>query len=91
MTKAAYPYPICDVSLPQLDMGYIYVLVSIKDIIFTYIGKTMSIRNIIQQHNSGIGSVSTYTFHIWPYALFAYICGFDSKYYLQFYIERLWK
>ena len=55
------------------------MLVSIKDLNFTYIGKTMSIRNRIQRHNSGVLSVSIEPLHLWPYALFAYICGFDSK------------
>ena len=53
--------------------------------------KTMSIRNRIQQHNSGVESVSIEPLHLQPYALFPYICGFDSKNGLLFYIERLWK
>ena len=55
------------------------MLESTKDIIFTYIRKAMSTRNIIQQHNSGIGYVSTEPLHIQNYALFAYIYGFDLK------------
>ena len=50
----------------------------------------MSIRTRTQQHNSGLISVSTDTLHLRPYALFAYICGFDSKTEI-FNVERLWK
>jgi predicted GIY-YIG superfamily endonuclease len=91
MTQATYPYRICDVALPQCNTGYVYMLISLKDFNFSYIGKTLSIRRRIQQHNSGIGSVSTEPLHLRPYALFAYICGFDSKNDLLFYIERMWK
>ena len=41
MTQTTYPYYICYVSLPKYNMGYIYMLVSIKDINFTYIGKNV--------------------------------------------------
>jgi hypothetical protein len=51
----------------------------------------LSIRRRIQQHKSGVGSVSTEPLHLWPFALFAYICGFDSKNDLLFCIERVWK
>ena len=56
------------------------VYVSIYKIYQLYIyWKMMSIRNIIQQHNSGIVYVSTEPLNIWPYAIFVYICGFDKK------------
>ena len=79
MTQATYPYLICDVSVPQYNMGYANMLVSIKYLNFKYIGKTMSIQNIIQQHNSGVGSVFTEPLNLRPYDIFAHICEFDSK------------
>lgn len=90
-TQQTFPYRVCDVSLPQCNTGYVYMLLSIKDQNFTYIGKTNNIRTRIQQHNSGLGSISTEPLHLRPYALFAYICGFDSNTDLMFYIERIWK
>ena len=51
----------------------------------------MSICRRIQEHNGGVGSISTEPLHLRPYALFAYICGFDGKTDLLFYIERIWK
>ena len=79
MTQRSFPYRIRDISLPQCNTGYVYMLISIKDTSFSYIGKTYSIRRRIQHHNSGVGSVSTEPLHLRPYALFAYICGFESK------------
>ena len=67
------------------------MLISIKDMNFTYIGKTMCIRTRIQQHNSGVGSMSTQPPHLRPFALFAYICGFNNRNDLLFYMERIWK
>ena len=64
---------------------------SIRDQNFSYIGKTNSIRRRIQEHNSGTGSVSTEPLHLRPYALFAYICGFNCQNDLLLYIEREWK
>ena len=90
-TQQTFPYRVCDVSLPQYNTEYVYMLLSIKDQNFTYIGKMNNIRTRIRQHNSGLGSISTEPLHLRPYALFAYICGFDSNNVLMFYIERLWK
>ena len=39
----------------------------------------MSIKNRIQQHNSGVGSVSTGPINLWPYDIFAHICEFDLQ------------
>ena len=43
MSQSSFPYRICDVSLPQCNTGYVYMLVSMKDNNFSYIGKTLSI------------------------------------------------
>ena len=67
------------------------MLISVKDINFTSIGEKMTIRTIIQQHNSVLDYFSTEPLHIQPYALFAYICGSDSKTGILFYVEHLFK
>ena len=90
-TPSSFPYRIRDSALPQCNTGYVYMLMSIKDMNFTYIGKTKCIRNRIQKHNSGVGAVDTEPLHLRPYAMFAYICGFDSQNDLLFYIEDAWK
>ena len=61
---------IC-VSIYQISQFYIY-------------WKNMSFQNIIQQHKSGVGSVSMEPLHLRPYAIFSYICGFDFKKYIYY-------
>ena len=39
-TQQAFQYRTCDVSLPQCNTGYVYMLMSSKDQNFIYIGKT---------------------------------------------------
>ena len=48
-------------------------------------------RNRIQQHNSGSGASSTEPSYLRPFAVIAYICGFDGQRPLREYIERKWK
>ena len=91
LSASSFPYRIKDMTLPQCNTGYVYMLISIKDMNFIHIGKTMCIRTRIQQHNSDDGSMSTQPPHLRPYALFAYICGVNSRNDLLFYLERIWK
>ena len=91
MNTDTFPYRICDMSLPQCNTGYVYMLLSLEDKKFVYIGMTNSIRERIKQHNSGVGSVSTEPLHLRPYALLAYICGFDLRTEYMQYIEQRWK
>ena len=91
MHTDTFPYRICDMSLPQCNTGYVYMLISLVDQSFVYIGMTTCIRKRVQQHNSGVGAVSTEPLHLRPYALFAYICGFDLRKDLMSYVEHAWK
>lgn len=55
------------------------MILTTRDQSFTcYIGMTKSIRNRLEQQNSGNGSITTTTMpaRLRPYAAFAYICGF---------------
>ena len=67
------------------------MLLSLREKSFTYIGAKFSLRTRIQQHNSGNGSQSTKLFHLSPYAVIVYICGFNNYYYSMFHVERQWK
>ena len=91
MHSDTFPFRICDMSLPQCNTGFVYMLISLKDKSFVYIGMTKSIRVRIQQHNSGVGAVSTEPLHLRPYALLAYICGFDLRMDLMAFVEQKWK
>ena len=52
---------------------------------------TNCLRTRINQHNSGYGSSTTAPPELRPFALMAYICGFDGQRDLMFHIERQWK
>ena len=91
MDQESFPFRICDVILPQCNTGYVYMLISMRDLSFAYIGMTICLRTRVVKHNSGMGSSSTEPAHLRPYALFAYICGFSGRHDLMFYIEREWK
>ena len=90
-TQTSFPFRMCDVSLPDCNTGYVYMLISVKDMSYAYYGKTNSICRRLMQHNSGFGSTSTEPIHLRPFALYAYICGFNGNQDLMFYVEQQWK
>ena len=91
INQAAFPFRICDIALPQCRTGYVYMLMSIKQQKYTYIGQTICIRTRIQQHNSGYGSTSTQPSYLRPFAILAYICGFGGRRTLREHVEYQWK
>ena len=92
MIQDAFPFRICDIPLPQCRTGFVYFLISVKMKSYTYIGTTQCIRKRIQQHNNGYGAQSTAPVYLRPFAVMAYICGFDGeKTELRFHMERQWK
>ena len=93
LTLSSFPFRICDVSLPHDNSGYVYFLISLKTLHYTYIGETKSIVTRLNQHNSGYGSKSTAPANKRPYAVMGYICGFDGNQnkHLRRHIEKAWK
>ena len=97
LTQTSFPYRIADVVLPQCNTGYVYMLISLRHPNFTYIGTTLCLRNRLQAHNCGHGAAETTPMYLRPFALFAYICGFndncsiDNKKSLRYTIEKKWK
>jgi predicted GIY-YIG superfamily endonuclease len=92
MNQEAFPFRICDIPLPQCRTGFVYFLISVKQKSYTYIGTTKCIRKRIQQHNNGYGAHGTAPLYLRPFAVMAYICGFDGeKTQLRFHMERQWK
>ena len=89
MNQDIYPFRISDFLVPHSNTGYVYMLISVRDLSFTHIGITNFIRTIIQIHNSGFGSLSTKPSHLRPYTLFAYIWGLGGRRDLLFYMEIL--
>ena len=92
LNQNSYPFRICDLQLPIVSSGYVYMLLSLRHPNYTYIGTTKCIRTRIQMHNSGNGAIDTAPAYLRPFALFAYICGLTSDCSdLRYYIENKWK
>ena len=64
---------------------------------FTYIRTTLCLRKRLKAHNCGRGAAETTLMYLRPFALFAYICGFNknscmnSKKSLWYTTEKKWK
>ena len=86
-----HPYRLCDIEVPQCNTGFVYMIMSTKDQSFTYIGQTNNLPRHLTEHNSGWGSSSTTPMRLRPYALFAYVCGFDCNKHLMLYFEHQWQ
>lgn len=43
MNQNSFPYRICDISLPDVATGYVYMLVSLRHPNYSYIGQTSCI------------------------------------------------
>lgn len=86
-----FPFRLCDIPVPQCNTGFVYMLVSTKVNSFTYIGETGNIHVRLNQHNSGYGSQTTCPLKLRPYALFAYVCGFEGNRNLRRNFEQSWK
>ena len=83
-------YRPCDVALPSHDLGYAYLLVSTRDLNHIYLGSTHNLAKRLQQHNAGYGSRQTQSVHLRPWALLAYIVGFDGDKAAYEFIENNW-
>ena len=92
INQNAYPFRVCDISLPSTRTGFVYFLMSLKDKTFTYIGSTVCIVERLPQHNSGYGSFETCPNNLRPFCIMAYICGskLENKDF-RLYLERKWK
>ena len=90
-THQEWPFRLCDMSLPQCNTGFVYMLVSTSDCTFSYIGETNNMSARLNEHNSGYGSKTTCPLSLRPYALFAYVCGFDGDKKLRCDFEKMWK
>ena len=83
-----YPFRIDDGPLPEYNTVFLYTLMSIKQPSFVYIGLITCIKTRIINHNSGNGSSITNPLIIRPFAVIAFICGFDGNKILHCSIEH---
>ena len=92
LSTQTFPFRICEIALPQCQTGFVYFLISVKTLTFTYIGECKCSITRLKKHNSGFGSSSSTPANKRPYAVFGYIAGFDnSNKSLRRLIERKWK
>lgn len=91
MDQQHFPYRISDADLPTCNTGFVYMILSLKDMSFIYIGEIVNITVRLQQHNSGYGSISTAPSHLGPYAMIGYVCGFGNRKTLRQSVEARWK
>ena len=91
-SNEVFPYRLYDITLPTCNTGFVYMLISTKNHNFCYIGETENISRRLHEHNSGYKRSTLSTPKSYrPYALFAYICGFNRNRNVRRYIEFEWK
>ena len=88
-TYSDYPYDFNNIELPDCHTGFVYFLISLKDINKSYIGQTFDLRSRLRAHNSGNGT--SFTDLNRPWALYAYIIGFDNNRHKMMSIENSWE
>ena len=78
-----------DVLLPPDNTGFVYILISLKAHI-TYIGSCSNILLRLRRHNSGVGALQTAPEQLRPWAIMAYVCGFEGNELLYRGLENSW-
>ena len=63
------------------------MLTSIRRQSYSYIGETKYLRTRLREHNSGYGSLSIEPSYLRPFAVMAYICGFNGQKILRLFVE----
>jgi predicted GIY-YIG superfamily endonuclease len=87
-----YPFRPIDVQLPQDNSGFVYILVSRKQLEVTYIGETKNLAARFDTHNRGAGAATTTDPHLRPWGILAYVCGFEGcPRAARQYFETLWQ
>ena len=73
-----HPFRPIDVQLPQDNSGFVYILVSTKEPATTYIGQAKNLAARLNTHNRGAGPSATTDPRLRPWAILAYVCGFEG-------------
>jgi len=69
----------CDVELPNDDLGAAYILVSLADPNFTYIGSAKNLRDRFITHLNTMTTKQTACPSLRPWSLLAYVTGFGGE------------
>ena len=65
--------------LPSASCGYVYLLVSIADCRRWFVGETDNLKRCLRQHNTGYGATETRPTELHPWAVYAFVCGFERE------------
>ena len=91
INHTTFPFRVCDVRLPEDNSGYCYILLSLQQQGTIYIGQTLHLGTRLAQHNSGFGGKQTSPAHLRPWALLAYVAGFQQNRQNMLSFESDWK
>ena len=83
-----YPFRIANITIPDCNTGFVYMLMRMKQRSFIYIGETQCIKTRLSNLNSGKGSALTTPLHLSPYTVVAFICRFGGNRTLRQHIEQ---
>ena len=85
------PFEFTNLPLPECNTGYVYFLVSLRNRRLSYIGQTFNLKQRLEQHSSGSGTYFTNEIQKRPWAVLAYIAGFDCNRQRMLSVEDSWK
>jgi predicted GIY-YIG superfamily endonuclease len=91
LNQSLHPFRPIDVVVPNDPSGYCYILLSMRDRRVTYIGETKRLVKRIEEHNSGYGSEGSSDYRLRPWALLAFVSGFDGNHRAMLAFEYQWK
>ena len=72
------PFKPRKVEVPNGDVGFVYLLVSTKDVSVSYVGETSNIKLRLREHNSGDGSFLTNKKHLRPWGVLCFATDFSD-------------
>jgi hypothetical protein len=86
------PYNLRNIAVPHDCNGYVYCLLSLKDMASTYIGSTNNLCRRVNEHNSlvGGGAEATRNANLKPWICIAFIYGFSDVKGHKELLERKW-
>ena len=90
-TPRTHPYDLRQQVLPTDNTGYAYILISIRTQANLYIGETVNLVNRMRRHNSGIATKQTRDLQYRPWALLAYVTGFEGNVTAHKHFEKRWQ
>ena len=88
------PFQISNFDLPSLSIGYVYIIVSLKDKKTCRIYQTFRLRHEMKNHNQGFNyenDSSSSNINLRPWVLLGFICGFDSEDMIMFSFYNIFK